>query len=84
VTPVFHPRFSSGDNASPGVDLNLLFDGKRPGHGGSAKRSVPAVLAAEGAGVGPRGHPAEFSNMAAVGCNHAARPLIPQGLAAAI
>ncbi len=64
--------------------MNLLFDGKRPGHGGSAKRSVPAVLAAEGAGVGPRGHPAEFSNMAAVGCNHAARPLIPQGLAAAI
>ena len=40
--------------------MNLLFDGKRPGHGGSAKRSVPAVLAAERAGVGPRGHPAEL------------------------
>src|SRR5215204_541800 len=34
--------------------------GKRPGRGAPAKRSVPAVLAAEGAGVGPRGHPAEL------------------------
>src|SRR5216684_543901 len=34
--------------------------GKRPGRGAPAKRSVPASLAAEGAGVGPRGHPAEL------------------------
>src|SRR6202795_432761 len=34
--------------------------GKRPGRGAPAKRSVPAVLAAEGAGVGPRRHPAEL------------------------
>ena len=34
--------------------------GKRPGRGAPAKRSVPAGLAAEGAGVAPRRHPAEF------------------------
>src|SRR6266536_1570026 len=34
--------------------------GKRPGRGAPAKRSVPAVLAAEGAGVGLRRHPAEL------------------------
>src|SRR3977135_4151700 len=34
--------------------------GKRPGRGAPAKRSVPAGCSAEGAGVGPRGHPAEL------------------------
>jgi hypothetical protein len=34
--------------------------GKRRGRGAPAKRSVPADLATEGAGVAPRRHPAEL------------------------
>src|SRR5260370_17214906 len=34
--------------------------GKRPGRGTPAKRSVPAGLPAEGAGIGPRRHPTEL------------------------
>jgi hypothetical protein len=37
-----------------------LMGGKRPGRGAPAKRRVPAVLSAEGAGVGSGRHPAEL------------------------